>query len=209
MRWPTEPVLGWRIWRLRSRRLESWAVDYSWEPGENTAICLARNRAACDSPPGQSCQCGFWAVWSPRVCFGRADSDAELRWHVMGLISGWGTVALHAREGFRAERAAVRCLFTDWSPHASRSAATPGRLHRWLRWRTAESGPLGASARGHRRLEALQDVAGRYGVPLVSLQGAAELGLLSELGVPPDQVEEAAILGAAVAPSQTDPPRMD
>ena len=58
-------------------------------------------------------------------------------------------------------------------------------------------------------LAQLQDVAARYGVPLVSLQGAAELGLLSELGVLPEQVEEAAILGATVAPSRTDPPRTD
>ena len=209
MRWPTEPVLGWRIWRVKGWRLESWAVDYSWEPGENRAICLARNRAACDSPPGQNCQCGFWAVWSPRVCLGRADGDAEPRWHVMGLISGWGTVALHGREGFRSERATIRCLFTDWSPNASRSAATPGRLHRWLRRRTWESDPPSASARGRRRREALQDVAARYGVPLVSLQGAAELGLLSELGILPEQVEEAAILGAAVAPSRTDRARTD
>jgi hypothetical protein len=48
-----------------------------------------------------------------------------------------------------------------------------------------------------RRWSALQNVAARYAVPLVPLQGAADFGLLAELGVPPRQVEEARVLGAA------------
>jgi hypothetical protein len=203
--WPVEPVVGWRIWRLVGWRLESWAVDYCWQPGENRAVCLPRNRVACESPPGPHCQCGFWAVWSPRACLARADSDSELCWHVMGLISGWGTVALHGREGFRAERAAIRCLFTDWSPSAYRSAMARGRLHRWVRRRMgASEAQASPTRRDRRRVEALHDVAGRYGVPLVSLLGAVEVGLLSELGVPSAQVEEAAFLGAIFAPGPVD-----
>jgi hypothetical protein len=49
----------------------------------------------------------------------------------------------------------------------------------------------------------LLTIADRYAVPLVSLEGAADFGLLRELGVPLAQIEEARILGAASAPGQT------
>src|SRR5215831_6272758 len=126
-----EPVLGWRIWNLRGGRLESWAVDYCWEPGENLAACLAPHRRACRSSPGLHCQCGFWAVWTPGQCLARACAAAEPPWHVMGLVVGWGTVALHGREGFRAERAALRCLFTDRPWSAAALPGTPSRIAGW------------------------------------------------------------------------------
>ncbi|HKF76825.1 MAG TPA: hypothetical protein VKF59_11835 [Candidatus Dormibacteraeota bacterium] len=193
----TDPVLGWRVWKLRSGRLGSWAVDYCWEPGENRATCLTPGRRACSASPGQHCQCGFWAVWSPRRCAARVCSAAEPPWHVMGLIAGWGTVALHDGEGFRAEWAAMKCLFTDrpWS------SSIPGWLARWWRrktGRTDESDP--GTLQDRRHWHALEGVAERYAVPLVSLETAASLGLLSELGVPSDQIEEARNLGAGSWP---------
>jgi hypothetical protein len=36
-------------------------------------------------------------------------------------MRGWGEVAIHGSEGFRAERAVVACLFVDW-PWAWRGA---------------------------------------------------------------------------------------
>lgn len=197
-----QPVLGWRIWKLRSGRLESWAVDYTWEPGENRARCLAPNRRACDASPGQHCQCGFWAIWSPRRCMARACGAAEPPWHIMGLISGWGTVALHDREGFRAECAAIRCLFTD-RPWTASGRFAPGWLVGW--WRRMSGGvgepdPPRREVQDPRRWDALQAVAARYAVPLVSLQGAATLGVLSELGVPPQQIEEAKSLALGAPP---------
>jgi hypothetical protein len=32
---------------------------------------------------------------------------------VMGLIASWGTVAVHGEEGFRPQRAAILCQFSD------------------------------------------------------------------------------------------------
>ncbi len=194
----TEPVVGWRIWKLRGGRLESWAVDYCWEPGENHATCLAPNRHACASSPGRHCQCGFWAVWSPQRCLTRAFSAAEPPWHVMGLIAGWGTVALHDREGFRCEYAALRCLFTDRPWSARVPGAAVGWLFGW--WRRRRVGveraePDDGAPVDPRRWDAMQAVAARYGVPLVSLESAVNLGLLSELGVPRAQIEEARGLG--------------
>jgi hypothetical protein len=198
-----EPVVGWRLWKLRDGQLDSWAVDYRWEPGENHATCLAPDRQACLSSPGRHCQCGLWALWSPRRCVARASSAAEAPWwHVMGLVAGWGTVALHHDEGFRAEYAALCCLFTDRPWSAWMSGVAPGWLARWWRRRSgrqAEPDPYGDAVRDPRRWEALQVVAERYAVPLVSLGTAANVGLLSELGVPPPQVEEARRLGAATA----------
>ena len=189
-----EPLLGWRIWNLRGERLESWAVDYCWEPGENRATCLAAHRRACATSPGVHCQCGFWAVWSPRQCLSRACVANEPPWHVMGLVAGWGTVALHGPEGFRAERAALRCLVTDrpWSPVTMRRGQS--RLSRWWNeWlgRPPITEPQEREPADQWLTGTLQAVAARYGVPLVGLRAAAEVGLLSELGVPQDQIEDA------------------
>jgi hypothetical protein len=120
----------------------------------------------------------------------------------MGLIAGWGTVALHDREGFRAEYAAARCLFTDrpWS------ARMPGVATRWLFgwWRrrsiaAVEPEPDDDAARDPRRWDALQAVAAHYAVPLVSLDSAVNHGLLGELGVPRAQIEEARSMGVAAS----------
>ena len=198
-----EPVLGWRIWNLRGGRLESWAVDYCWEPGENLATCLAPHRRACTSSPGLHCQCGFWAVWTPGQCLSRACAAAEPPWHVMGLVAGWGTVAVHGREGFRAERAALRCLFTDRPWSTSTGARYPGGLLGWWRRTIGRTAPPEPPDRIVPReagpLDELEMVAARYGVPLASLRGAADLGLLSELGVPEAQIEEAASLATSPA----------
>jgi hypothetical protein len=199
-----EPVLGWRIWNLRGGRLESWAVDYCWETGENRATCLAPHRRACRESPGLHCQCGFWAVWTPGQCLARACAAAEPPWHVMGLVVGWGTVALHGREGFRAERAALRCLFTDRPWSASSMPRTPSRLAGW--WRRTVGRPPAIEpaertlARDAGHLDELEAVAAHYAVPLASLRGAADLGLLNELGVPQAQIDEAARLATEAAP---------
>jgi len=118
----------------------------------------------------------------------------------MGLVVGWGTVALHGREGFRAERAALRCLFTDRPWSVAAGPGGPSRLAGWWRRAIGRSAPAEPPEReaprdtGH--LDELEAVAAHYAVPLASLRGAAGLGLLSELGVPEAQIEEAARLAA-------------
>jgi hypothetical protein len=195
----TEPVMGWRLWHLRSGVLHSWAIENCWEPGENRARCLDPGGRPCDAPPGRHCHCGFWALWSPAQCVDRARGMGETASHVMGLIAGWGTVALHGREGFRAERASIACLFVD---RPSGGAAPPGitrRVATWLGWpgrREPEPADHDETEPEPRRLRLLRDAARRYGVPLVSVQGAAQLGLLSEWGVPREQVLEARRLTA-------------
>jgi hypothetical protein len=165
-----EPVVGWRLWRLGYGCLESLMADHRWEPGENRARCLTLNHSVCPEPPGQRCLCGFWAVWSVRQTLTMACLGQEPPWYVLGLIAGWGTVAMHGTEGFRAERAAVRCLFTDrpWQ----------GPPHR------------------ERRLAALRWASARHAVPLLPLRRAVEAGLLGELGLAEEQVGEAADLDA-------------
>jgi hypothetical protein len=127
------------------------------------------------------CQCGFWALWSPLQALTKAREDHTEASSVLGLARGWGTVAIHGREGFRAERAAVACLFEDW-PWADGMAAA--ELHRG-RWRALVARVLtGPILRPDpRRKDALHDAAGRYGVPLLDLETALRIGLLAELGV--------------------------
>jgi hypothetical protein len=194
--------VGWRIWNLDRGCLRSWAVDYCWRPGENVASCLACRGWSCGSPPGQHCECGFWAVWSPLDCVVRACTAQEPPAHVLGLVAGWGTVALHGREGFRAERAALLCLFTDRPWAAMTRARGSGRFTDWLR--QALGGPAAPAPeleRESRHAVDLVEAAERYAVPLVSLRGAVTLGLLSELGVPTEHVEAAARLGARATTS--------
>ncbi|HXM54861.1 MAG TPA: hypothetical protein VOB72_05685 [Candidatus Dormibacteraeota bacterium] len=201
-----ELVLGWRLWHLREGGLESLAVNYVWTPGENVAACLAHGRLGCPDPPGRGCSCGFWAVWSPGHCLTRA-SSAEPPYQVMGLIAAWGTVALHGTEGFRAERAAVRCLFTD-RPWRWARPSTTRRLAAW--WRRSTGGapddPQLLAARDRRHEAALRTAAARYAVPAVSLREAAGLGLLGELGVPDHRVAEAVGLGDPVPGAGAPPP---
>ena len=194
-----EPVLGWRVWKLRRGRLGSWVIDYNWEPGENRATCLRMNYPPCSDSPGESCQCGFWAVWSPRSCVARVGCTIEPPWCVMGLIAGWGTVALHTHEGFRAELAAPRCLFTDRPWSGATRSLVPGWLSGWWRRRTGrtpETEPPVEPPPDPRRTRELHEVAARYAVPLLSIEDAANLGMLTELGVPRSQVEEAMSLAA-------------
>ena len=187
-----EPVLGWRLWRVSDGRLQSWAVNHYWQPGQNVATCRSSERI-CAAAPGQRCQCGLWARWSPLQCLSLASNPIEPPWYVVGLIAAWGEVAIHGREGFRAERASVLCVFTDWAGAAPVPQVATGKFTRWAnamldnrlmrgrRWR-ADPDPI--------RIELLQRVARQYAVPLVSLRAALESRLLSEWGVPPDQLRE-------------------
>jgi hypothetical protein len=168
-----EPLVGWRLWKLGDGCLESLMADHRWEPAENRARCLTQNQSVCPESPGPRCLCGLWAVSSVRQALTMACLGQEPPWYVLGLIAGWGTVVVHGTEGFRAGRAAVRCLFTDrpWQgpPH-------PGR-----------------------RLAALRSAAARHGVPLLPLREAVAVGLLAELGLPRDLVVEAGDLDARYA----------
>ena len=166
----------------------SWAVDRAWEPGENRATCLAPAGRRCMAAPGHGCMCGLWALWSPSRCLSKACDDRYERLTAMGLVVGWGTVALHGDEGFRAERGRVVCLFEDWVWRPREPMEQPqGLLQR-----------LVSLLRGHdqppepdpdRPLE-LARAAERYSVPLVTLREAVRVGLLAELGVSRPIIEE-------------------
>ena len=112
----SEPDLGWRVWHLNSSRLESWAVDYQWVPGENVARCLANSRLACASSPGRNCHCGFWAVSAPGLILNRVGGSCEPPWHVMGLISAEDRGPFHGP----AERwiETLASLYTDYQMNA-------------------------------------------------------------------------------------------
>jgi hypothetical protein len=101
---------------------------------------------------------------------------------VFGLINGYGTIALHGTEGFRAEFATIACLFPD-------RIGASGRLERVRRPRYVDAGDAtkqwidGSTG-------ALKAIADRYGVPLVPLKSALSIGLLDELGATKEATEE-------------------
>ena len=165
------PAIGWRVWHVREDRLHSWAVKATWSPGDNSAECL--DAVPCSDVPGRRCQCGFWALWTARQCLDRFQADTGVV-RVLGLVSGWGSIAIHGREGFRGQYAAVRCLFTD--PWAARG---PRPLAAWI---MTKMGHRKAPDDDASRQEILHRVAEAYGVPLLSVVDADRYGLLSEFG---------------------------
>jgi hypothetical protein len=189
----SEPVVGWRLWKVKEDELRSWAVKYVWEPGDNKAVCLADGPHQCPEAPGRSCRCGFWALYSPLAAI-RLAAATPAEGEVIGLIEAFGTVAVHGREGFRAEMARVSCLFAD------EIALVPlERIWRCLR-RRLHRAAAGLNDPIPRRIAALKPVASRYAVPLVFLQSAVSLGLLGELGVEQDAIAE---LQGWLKPSRT------
>jgi hypothetical protein len=176
-----EPLLGWRIWRLRRGSLDSWGVDYSWQEGENRACCLALEWRRCQASPGRDCQCGFWGLFRPLELIQRARHDHRDRTSVVGLIRAWGEIAIHGSEGFRAEKAAVVCLFTDGvrdKPLLPESRWLPS----WPRLQRDFTELFGSEVDPSRRNQ-LETAGLRYGVPLLSLRDALQCGLLDELGI--------------------------
>ena len=180
---PRRPMRGWRVWRVHDGRLRSWLADDSWRPGTNTARCLRHGAAPCPDPPGAGCQCGFWAMFDVLSCFDQAQGHAN-RPIVVGLIAGWGGVAVHGDEGFRAEHARVLCLFTDLllTPPVVWSVGQAFSSHWWQAAQalgcTPRPAPLAAP-----RAARLKEVADAYAVPLTSLAAAYRSGALAELGV--------------------------
>jgi hypothetical protein len=193
---PDAPLVGWRVWRLKDGRLHSWVVDHVWGAGRVAARCLPTrtgmlgmdwSREACSRSPGEGCKCGFWALTDIERCVSRARSDpsrTRRRSAVIGLMAGWGTVAIHGDEGFRCQYASVLCLLSDGVDDDSLAPRGPGagwwgRLtDRWpAGWRPSERA-------ARRRRESLQRAAAYHGVPLVSLADAIRCGVLAEFGMP-------------------------
>lgn len=180
----TAGMLGWRLWRLHGGVLRSWALTHDWTPGPNQARCRTPLRLPCPNPPGPGCHCGFWALASPLDCLMRGRQEGTGWWPVMGLMRGWGSVALHGQEGFRAEYAAIVCLFSDWPfvPGQVRLGDPQGSF--WRRALSVFGGDDGPTpAQRAERDAALRSVAGAYAVPLLSIGGSLRLGVLEELGV--------------------------
>ncbi|HZU18544.1 MAG TPA: hypothetical protein VFD01_18315 [Candidatus Dormibacteraeota bacterium] len=189
---PADVVVGWRSWKLSKEGLSSWAVAYTWRPGPNRAACCRPTSpllapTPCASPPGPGCRCGLWALWELASCVDRIRRAAD-SWlgaiPVIGLVAGWGEVAIHGDEGFRAERASILLLIEEpvWA-----EVFDP----LWSGWRRLGRVGRRLSRPGlDRRRRLLRQVALRYGVPVLRLAQAARGGVLGEFGIPPRQLRE-------------------
>jgi regulatory LuxR family protein len=180
-----EPIVGWRVWALAHNRLFSIANEVLWRPGENQAECHSGHKLDIPAP---SCHCGFWALHNPAAAMQLAwdmcrSPQGVLDPHravAVGLIQGYGTIAMHGSEGFRAELARVVCIFSD-APE-----------------------PVAPEAAHLRRA-----VAKVYGVPCVALEAGVSIGLLQELGVRGRAVEQLAAWMAAGRPTQLAPTQLE
>jgi hypothetical protein len=176
-----DPLFGWRLWRVRDGTLLSWGVRHEWQPGVNQASCLGSRH--CESSPGESCSCGFWALHSPTRCIRYARDTITDRSSVVGLVRAWGQVALHGTEGFRAEYATPVCLFSDWLwdvPEPAEHGRPLGWWHRVQRSLTLTDVPLAPAGD---RESFLHRTADTYAVPLLSFDDALGSGFLTEQGV--------------------------
>jgi hypothetical protein len=102
----------------------------------------------------------------------------------MGLVAGWGSVAVHGGEGFRAERARALCLFSDWPWDGRMRMLTASAAAKWL---MRHVGPLHQTlvARHDQpaRRVALAGIAAQFGEPLLPMEEALHRGVLAEMGV--------------------------
>ena len=135
--------------------------------------------------------CGYWALFSPLRALDRARAERTEDTSVLGLIRGWGEVAVHGREGFRGQHAQVACLFSDWvwdAPEMPCPAEGLGRAF-WLVKRRL--GYLPRPVPPHpARTRTLEAIASRYEVPLLTLEGALRFNVLAELGASSAMISE-------------------
>jgi hypothetical protein len=99
----TEPVLGYRAWRLDSSGLRSVAADVHWTRRTLVADCARGGGHGDHAVPVARCGCGLYALHEPnRVC---ALGDG----FVSGAVALDGRVLLYGN-GLRGERAKVLVL---------------------------------------------------------------------------------------------------
>lgn len=133
----TTEVIGYRQWRVTSD-LELRAAHKRkavWATGVNVAECHKSNDyimvyddedppepKRCKSAPGQDCECGIYALYSPDdFWYGKGGkawifgSHAEPDPLVSGVIVAWGEMEVHY-SGFRAQYARAVALATPDSP---------------------------------------------------------------------------------------------
>lgn len=114
-------IIGYRAFGVRAYAPRPPTVQYllhpigrtempSWTPGWNQARCAMDidTMVSHDHVPSRLCGCGFWAFYGPQ----KLPRGGFSIWAYIGaVIEGAGRVYLHT-EGFRAERARVKALFT-------------------------------------------------------------------------------------------------
>lgn len=115
-----EPVLGYRVWRVRDGLLHPWCQHGPWQPGDpKPARCLSSG--TMHAAPATGCHCGFHALHSLDGKLGSytardyaLSGDGRhmgvlgrtrgwIGW-VAGAVVAWGKLEVHATS-FRAEYA--------------------------------------------------------------------------------------------------------
>lgn len=105
-----EPVVGWKGWMLKNRRLSSPSFLHYWQPGKTAqARCVHTGDPDYDIPPHteapqEKCTCGFYLAQNAANAFRYG--------YVLGEVCGWGKVIEH-EDGWRTEYAYPKMFYTD------------------------------------------------------------------------------------------------
>jgi len=133
----SEPVIGFRHWRLVDGVLRSMFSRTAWNLVQMTARCAAGRHDPAQTPsPG--CTCGIYAYYDPCP----RTASAMTRDLVGGAVVVWGRLEAHA-VGMRAENARIVALHLPPAVGPKRRAVAE------------VAAQLGLPAVAHRRLRAL------------------------------------------------------
>lgn len=108
----TQPIIGWRVWKVRADNLWALNIPHHWWPGVNRAWCHIRSYFHHPAVlPDSRCSCGWYGMPYEYA----ADAWRQMEAHtwryrrVVGAAFYWGRTVRH-RLGVRAEFAAVGCI---------------------------------------------------------------------------------------------------
>lgn len=125
----TEPIVGWRIWRIVDfqrrggiieKRLAPLAAQQSWAPRERfearctrTGLYSMTRQVERHEAPWRDCDCGVWALRDRAAAEGKGFTDARQSLHdgtaCIGPVNLWGRV-MEFRLGYRAQYAYPKAL---------------------------------------------------------------------------------------------------
>lgn len=145
-----QPLLGFRLWRLRDDSLQSPYSNQRWTSADLRATCPVDDHEPTDIP-SQRCSCGIYAYYDPCPRM----SSGGTRDLVGGVVILWGRIEVHAT-GMRAACARIVALELPLTRGRKRRRLieiaerldVPTVPHRKLKTAGAEVGsPLPASMR--------------------------------------------------------------
>ncbi len=109
----TEPLLGWRIWRVVDDRICAVVWGTPWQPRERfeaqcrsepSTFWIAERLPPAHGTPGAACECGIYAFKTQTEAALLAQEKVDHDVIALGRVSLWGRV-LEGERGYRSQYA--------------------------------------------------------------------------------------------------------